>query len=87
MYAGCYSLDLYCFGCSRVHGHPYDPNRDPRSQYTGETWNECKKQAQRYGWKFKFGECWCKDCKVPKSEAEFLVLKNKEEKNYDNSKV
>lgn len=62
--AGCYSVDLYCRGCSMVHDHPYDPCATPSpSQFFGNTEKDCLKEAKQKGWKFKFGECWCKNCK------------------------
>lgn len=45
LYAGCYSLDLYCDRESAEHRFQEFPH-----QYTGETFGECAREARRDGW-------------------------------------
>lgn len=66
MIVGCYTLDLYCDVTYRKHPWDY---RFPH-QFTGETFGECKKQAQRYGWIFhRNSTVTCPHCADLKSKA------------------
>lgn len=52
--AACYSMDLYCrYGAhgdnSKPGNHSYGSEPE---QFTGETYGECKRQAQALGWWF-----------------------------------
>lgn len=48
MIASGYSMDLYCRHEDVEHPFNYFPH-----QFFGETWGECKKQAQVKGWTFQ----------------------------------
>ena len=74
MISSCYTMDLYCrhsaytkTGMSyademKLHSHAEFPH-----EFTGETFGQCKKQAQKRGWVFnKDGEITCPKCKVKK---------------------
>lgn len=65
---GCYSLDLYCDSGGGEYGDkcPNRPLNGPGAQYTGNTENECIRQARRHGWTFNRDKtkCYCsKGCK------------------------
>jgi len=49
MMAACYSMDLYC---DTKDNNPLHRLNFPH-QFTGETFGECKRQAQKRGWVFK----------------------------------
>lgn len=52
---GCYQLELYCVCCTGLE-RQYALNGRAASgnpaEYTGRTFSECKRQAQRHGWRF-----------------------------------
>lgn len=48
MISACYSMELYC-DCLACQAAPRR-NYVPDSEYTGETWGECARQARKDGW-------------------------------------
>jgi hypothetical protein len=65
--AGCYTVDLYCENADS--GSPGKRGECPTSwhyfpsQYTGETWGECIRQARRRGWTVTRDRlAYCPDC-------------------------
>lgn len=67
MYAGCYTLDIYC----DHQNHPQYPKRGKwhNTQYTGETKAECIRKARKDGWIFhKDRTQTCPECAVKRKE-------------------
>lgn len=65
MYAGCYTLDLYCdnydptvLGCN---GHTFD---EFPHQFTHELGSRCRQNAKKAGWRvnYKTGAALCPKC-------------------------
>jgi len=58
---GCYSMDLYCdVDCDEPD---FGENCSYRTNYTGRTHSDCKRQAQADGWSFrKNGIVICPGC-------------------------
>lgn len=67
MIVGCYTLDLYCDGKGCLTNHPFGIGPESRYipvQFTGETGQECRKEATRAGWVInnRAGTCLCPKC-------------------------
>ena len=70
MIAACYTMDLYCrFGeCIPTDTPNYRVST--RGEFTGETWGECKRAAQKRGWIFsRDGDVTCPACAKAKSKV------------------
>ena len=72
MMFGCYTMDLYCRNGMPSDGEPkgcrapkrlQHPHPCAWAQFVGETYGECRRQANRRGWVFnRDGDVTCRHC-------------------------
>lgn len=63
MIVGGYELHLYCEGrtCAELAPLGLGRKRHP-GQFGGRNERAARKEARAAGWRFKGGECYCKEC-------------------------
>lgn len=77
MIAACYSMDLYCRFDECLPTMIPEYRVASRSTFTGETWGDCKRQAQRDGWVFgRDGDVTCPTCATAKRKGPDGSLSN-----------